>query len=139
MTQADPSANQDDPSGRDLREAASLRAEEARRRSKTAAIRRNELAKALAGTDRGKHPPIERARRAANEALVRSAEAHDSSADAHEAAAELYERVAQMAEEHGDGDRASRYREAATRAREDAQLAVRLAQEDRDRVGHEPE
>jgi len=135
MTEADPS----DRDLRDLREAAARRAEEARRRSETAAIRRTELAQALAGNEYGKEEAVERAGRAASEALVRSAEAHKSSAEAHVAAAELYERVAQLAERQGDRGKASRYREAAATAREEAQLAVRLAREDRVRLGQEME
>ncbi|MGN6868661.1 MAG: hypothetical protein ACTHMY_09685 [Solirubrobacteraceae bacterium] len=127
MNEAHPS----DRELRDLHEAATRGAEEAQRRSETAAMRRTELAQALAGREHGNHEAAERAKRAADEALVRSAEAHESSAAAHEAAAQLYERAAQLAERHGDGNTAARYREKAASAREDAQLSVRLAQEDR--------
>ena len=119
---------------RDLREAAARRAEEARRRSGIAALRRAELAKVLAGNKHGRDETVERAKRAATEALARSLGAHEAGAEAHEAAAELYDRTAKLAESHGDRDKAARYREAAARARRDAQVAVRLAQEDRVRL-----
>lgn len=118
----------------DLHEAATRGAEEARRRSEIAAMRRTELAQAPAGRGHGNHEAAERAKRAADEALVRSAEAHESSAAAHEAAAQLYERAAQLAERQGNGNAASRYRERTTRAREDAELSIRLAEEDRGRL-----
>lgn len=130
MNEAHPS--EDDPG--DVGEAAARGAEEAGRRSEAAAIRRGELAQALAGQEYGTHEAVERASRAANEALVRSAEAHESSAEAHERAAQLYERAAQLAERQGAGDKASRYRESAVKAHEEARLAVRSAQADRDRV-----
>lgn len=118
----------------DLREAAARRAEDARRRAGIAAVRRTELAQALAGNEHGKREALERAKRAATEALARSLGAHQAGAEAHEAAAELYARTAQLAASQGDRDKASRYREAAARARQDAQVAIGLANEDRVRL-----
>ena len=117
-----------------LRDAAALRAEEARRRSETAALRQVQLAQARAEPEQGTHVSVVRAGRAAVEALAHSAEAHKRCAEAHQEAANFYERAANFAEQHGHRDKAARYQKAAAKAREAAERAVRFEQEDRARL-----
>ena len=127
-----------DPSVRDAeeqRQAAARRAEEARRRSETVAIRRVQLVQEEPKEEL--HQRVQRATRAALEALAHSAEAHRRCAETHEEAARFYERAANVAEEYGHRDKAARYRETATKAREAAERAARFEQEDRVRLAQE--
>ena len=127
------------PSVRELEErrrVAARHAEDARKRSKAAAIRQSQLAQARADLKLGKHD-VTSAGRAAIEALARSAEAHRHCAEAQEESARLHERAAQLADELGQSDKAARYRQMAATAHKAAEQAAHLAEADEGQLAGE--